>query len=692
MCGKPCGIRNRISNSSELQSERSESVYDLEALIRKFSDREQMEAVAAQTLADGSADSSVETPTVTAGLIADTDASPPQRTAPHLPPVELDVGARLGPYRILAKLGQGGMGAVYKATHSRLDKVVAIKVLSAQVTQQADAVIRFEREMRAVGKLTHPHIVQAFDAGDIDGTHYLAMEFVDGVDLQQLVKDQGPLSVDEACRAIRQAALALSAAHGAGLVHRDIKPSNLLMDKSGQIKLLDLGLALLSEDSGAAVGLTTSGQAFGTPDYMAPEQWEDAHTADARTDLYALGCTLHHLLVGHPPYGTDRYRTAVGKLKGHVNDPIPPLSTERHEVPAEVVVIYARLMAKLPAERFQTAAELAQALTPFVESSRDFMTASSAESPTLLVTPSVTRPLPSVAEKGRIGSPVRQIALAAAGVMALLCVVIVITITTRDGTKVKIDVSSAVKPMGNSSPDLKVEITEPDHPTPVENTWHNWPATAPKPAIAPFDSEQARQHQAAWAAYLKTPVEYTNSIGMKLRLIPPGEFLMGSSEEQSQAGLVWINKANLSADAFERSRINEEGPQHAVTITKPFCLAATEVTTGQFRSFVEATNYLTQAERFGGGDSNSWSPKPNVKPEQVTVTWRTPGFPTTDEHPVTQVTWADAVAGMMSGVRVGPLPMLRSVSQATWGRSSIHLRTRSSSLRWKMVGRRYCSA
>ncbi len=661
-------LRGESGIPSEEEIPHSDIDSELAALIRQFSDREHMEAVAAETVAEHLVITPVDTPTVATSNNADTDA-PPLPTAPSVPPAELGVGSRLGPYRILAKLGQGGMGAVYQARHSRLDKVVAIKILSAQVTQQADAVIRFEREMRAVGKLSHPHIVQAFDAGEIDGTHYLAMEYVEGVDLQQLVKDRGPLPVSDACQAIRQAALALAAAHGAGLVHRDIKPSNLLMDKDGQVKLLDLGLALLSEDTGAAVELTTSGQAFGTPDYMAPEQWEDAHTADARTDLYALGCTLYHLLVGRPPYATERYRTAVGKMKGHVNDPIPDLQAERKNVPVEVVAIYTRLMAKLPAERFQTAAELVGVLAPFVTSKSVMGMVAAPEMPTLIIPPSVSRPLPSDAAKQRVRWAASRIALTAGGGVALLCAVIAIIIATRGDTKAKIDVSSAANPPGNSSPDVNVEITEPDHSTPVENTWHGWPATAPKPAIAPFDSEQARQHQAAWAAYLKTPAEYTNSIGMKLRLITPGEFLMGSSAEQSQAGLVWINKANLSPDAFERSRIKEEGPQHAVTITKPFCLAATEVTAGQFRSFVEATKYLTQAERFGGGDTNSWSPKPNVKPDQVTVMWRTPGFPTTDDHPVTQVTWADAVAFCnWLSVREGLSPCYEEEGNEVWQR------------------------
>lgn len=167
---------------------------------------------------------------------------------------------------------------------------------------------------------------------------------------------------------------------------------------------------------------------------------------------------------------------------------------------------------------------------------------------------------------------------------------------------------------------------------------------APNPAVAPFDARQARGHQEEWARHLGVPVEYTNSIGMKFRLIPPGEFQMGSGKEHVQQASDWINQARLSADAFERSRILEEGPQHPVSISKPFCLGEVEVTVGQFRAFVDATKYLTQGERFGGGNSNTWSPNPTVKPDQVKVTWRTPGYATSDHHPVTQVTWADCIA------------------------------------------------
>ncbi len=355
----------------------------VESLIRQLVDRAHLEAVATQSLAA----TAVETPTVRPEHDL---ATAPQSATLASPAANVSVGKQFGPYRILAQLGEGGMGAVYKATHIKLDKVVALKVLSPQVTfkrMPSDAVTRFEREMRAVGKLNHPHIVQAHDAGELHGTHYLAMEFVDGADLQKLVKDRGPLSVVNACEAIRQSALALAAAHAAGLVHRDIKPSNLLMGKNGQIKVLDLGLALLSEDTHASADLTTAGQSFGTPDYMAPEQWEDAHAADARTDLYALGCTLYFLLVGHPPFGTSRYRTAVAKMKGHVTAAIPDLKAERADVPDGVIAIYRKLLAKSPADRPATPLHVAEFLAPFAASAD----LSALAMPTL-TSPAPTRP------------------------------------------------------------------------------------------------------------------------------------------------------------------------------------------------------------------------------------------------------------------------------------------------------------
>jgi serine/threonine protein kinase len=493
----------------------------------------------------------------------------------------LDIGSMLGPYRLESKLGEGGMGAVYKAVHTKLGKVVAVKVLTAQLVQRPDSIARFEREMLAVGKLSHSHIVQAYDAGEISGAHYLAMEYVEGSDLAKLIQDHGPFSVVNACKAIRQAAQALAAAHAAGLVHRDIKPSNILVAaKGGQVKLLDLGLALLAEDGGKISELTTAGQTFGTPDYMAPEQWDDAHAADARTDLYALGCTLYFLLVGRAPYGTEQYRTLTTKMKGHVIDPIPDLKLLAPQVPEAVVAIYRKLLAKAPEDRFQTAAEVAQALAPFTSSKSNSLdnTLVTTEAPTAetaLTTAETSSPVVIVDDRrGRPPTTSRTWQLAGFGAFsAVLLCAIIITITKRDGAVTKIEVPD----------DSKVEITTKDNGH-AETGWHGWPTNAPKPAIAPFDAAQARNHQEEWAAYLKLPVEYTNSIGMKFVLIPPGEFPIGSTPAEIEAVL-----KDFVEDKDRPEYTKSEAPQHKVILTQVIYLGVNEVTQKEYERVMKAT-------------------------------------------------------------------------------------------------------
>ena len=370
--------------------------------------------------------------------------------------------------------------------------------------------------MKAIGRISNPRIVQAFDAGETDGFAYIAMELIDGVDLRTLVASRGPLPSNEACHLVCQAALALSAAHGAGMVHRDIKPSNLMLTRSGDVKLLDLGLVRLAEEFADDEPLTAAGQWIGTPDYMAPEQWNDAHACDARSDLYSLGCTLYFLLTGRPPYHSDTHRSAANKMKGHVLDAIPDLALARSDVPAGVVAIYLKLMAKTPSERFASADELATALAPWVKA---------------LPAPSGPTAAPKIqtVATARQGAPPRRplsrwlLAAGGAAALGLLLGVIIITITSKDGTKTEIKV-----------PDTsQVEVTKPgdNPPDSPKPSWHGWPAEAPPPAIAPFNTEQAQHHQAAWAEYLGVPVEYANSLGMKFRLIPPGEFLMNASPD-----------------------------------------------------------------------------------------------------------------------------------------------------------------
>lgn len=283
---------------------------------------------------------------------------------------------QLGEYFLIERLGRGGMGTVYKARQRRLDRVVALKILSRGRTGDAHAVVRFEREMKAIGRLDHPNIVKAYDAREIDGTLVLIMEFIDGLDLSDIARRIGPLPMADACEMVRRTAIALQYAHEHGLVHRDIKPSNIMLSRSGEVKLLDLGLARFfaevaatdvnnaSNDSSSSPGeeMTVTGQAMGTADYMAPEQASDSRTVDIRADIYSLGCTLYKLLSGRAPFGGPEYRGTLDKMNAHVHETPPPIKQFVPELPDELVAIIDRMLAKNPADRFATPAEVAAAL------------------------------------------------------------------------------------------------------------------------------------------------------------------------------------------------------------------------------------------------------------------------------------------------------------------------------------------
>jgi serine/threonine protein kinase/CheY-like chemotaxis protein len=269
----------------------------------------------------------------------------------------------IGHYQVLDRLGAGGMGTVYKARHRRMKRVVAIKVLSRSAGLSETFLQRFQREVEAVARLSHPHIVLAHDAGEAALGHYLVMEFVDGRDLTAEVEQRGPLPLGEAVAYTLQAARALDYAHRQGVIHRDVKPANLLRDPSGQVKLADLGLARFHDPVGRSPAesgaLTQAGTLMGTVDFMSPEQALGAPDIDHRADIYSLGCTLHYLLLGRPPYQGP---TMMAVLLGHRDGPISSLKAARGDIPPALDQVFRRMVAKKPADRFTSMADVVRAL------------------------------------------------------------------------------------------------------------------------------------------------------------------------------------------------------------------------------------------------------------------------------------------------------------------------------------------
>jgi serine/threonine protein kinase/putative intracellular protease/amidase len=323
-------------------------------------------------------------------------AAAPDLVAPGSPELPSEL-AEHPTYRIISLFGIGGMGAVYKAEHRILERTVALKVINREFLKgHAQAVERFRLEVKAAGKLGHPNIVQAHDAGQAGDLHFLVMEYVEGISLARLVEKKGPLSVGHACHFIRQAALGLQHAFEKGMVHRDIKPQNLMLTRKGQVKVLDFGLARFAseqqlkvaepqglpmppevDDSGTAP-LTTPGLVLGTPDYIAPEQARCPSEADIRADIYSLGCTLYYLLTGRPPFADS---TAFEKLLAHMQAEPVPLTERRPDVPPDLAAVVIQMMAKEPGHRFQTPAEVARALAPFARLDGSVSTVEAAPTP-----------------------------------------------------------------------------------------------------------------------------------------------------------------------------------------------------------------------------------------------------------------------------------------------------------------------
>jgi serine/threonine protein kinase/formylglycine-generating enzyme required for sulfatase activity len=551
----------------------------------------------------------------------------------------------LGEYRLLEKLGEGGMGVVYKARHLRLDRIVAVKLLHRRSQSDEWLLSRFDREMKAVGRLNHPNVIHAYDARDVGGVRMLVTEFVDGVELRELLSRCQPLAIADACEMARQAAAGLQAAHEIGLVHRDVKPSNLMLSRHGQVKLLDLGLARLHSAGPDGGDLTTFGQLMGTADFIAPEQVGDCHNVDIRADVYSLGCTLYNLLTGEPPFCGPRFQTAMQKMSAHVLLPAPDIRQRRGDVPESLAAILERMLAKAPADRFGTPEEVVQALTPLSQGadlvacwkqcqerrppSKTPEACRRTEYGTVEARPASgersgePRSQSPVGPASQPGPALRDLAarrasrwLTAPAVLLLTGAAIWVAVTggnappTRSAAPPQTPASQAAfrspettnprsdganaasqdKP-ANRPASSAAEKSE-ETPREIENESSDRakiapvrrPAELPKPAVAPFDADVARAFQRAWSGHLGIPVEQVNSIGMKLVLVPPGEFVMGTAPPE----------ANAAAQPF-----GNESPPHPVRITRPFLLGACEVTQEQFRRVMGRNPSRFSAENEG---------------------------------------------------------------------------------------------
>ena len=552
---------------------------------------------------------------------------------------------RFGGYEVISKLGEGGMGAVYKARHVALDRIVALKVLPGELARDKDYVKRFEREARLAAKVSHPNLIQVYDVGQSAGRRYIAMEFVGGSDVTKLL-ESGALDEARALEIVLGVARGLAAAHEQGIVHRDVKPSNIMLSEKGVPKLSDLGLA---RDIGSGRTMVTrTGLIMGTPQYMAPEQCRSAKDIDGRADIYSLGATLFHMVCNRVPFQGDSTLEIVQK---HISEALPDLKELRPGLSDGLVALVQRMMEKDREKRFRNCRQLIAA----IEALRSEAPSSPAPEP--------SEPSPSPPESGVPAAVDLAVALAEeerAAEAAASAARESGSRRRRPGIGVYVIAAAAVsaivitvlafwkgKPTPSVQPDKDVPRSvakseqrggeagslseKPKRPTPGTGPRTAEPKkahTTPKAAALPADvlprgwAAQKRRVKVATPEgdHEKEITYYKNSIGMEFALIPPGEFMMGlglSLEGASQRYRI------------EEHRYLELIPQHRVRITNPYYMGAHEVTNGQYRRFVNESGYD------GGADA----------PKNYLTHFADWGVePTISDHPIVWVSWLHAQA------------------------------------------------
>lgn len=481
----------------------------------------------------------------------------------------------LGHYVIRETLGQGAFGVVLGGWDTKLEREVAIKVLLPHLAKTSPPRKRFLREARAGAAIRHPNVIQVF-AVEEEPIPYIVMERVRGRTLQECIDDEGPLDCAQILPIAVQLAQALAAAHATGLIHRDVKPTNILIEpgREPRVVLTDFGLARTVDDA----SLTQSGFVAGTPMYMSPEQTQ-GQSLDPRSDQFSLGSVLYLMITGRPPF---RASSALGVMR-RVSEANPrPIAEINPDAPAWLCSVIDRMMRKNPEDRFESLDLVAGELQG-LHNERNERDKTPETRPSIIE--QVDAPTFSSIDLWR---------LAWLGAAIPLAIVLALGVWLTQGRKRETEPTVEKEKFAVGTPDR--QATEPLLEQAKMEFAKHWPSDAPAPAIVRFSAQQASELQQRWADYVGAPVEYEDPLGTRFRLVPPGIFLMGSSQKEIDRSLA------IAADNGNwASRIFSEAPQHWVVITQPYYVSTTEVSQSLFEDIMSSNPAYFRAGGPGAG-------------------------------------------------------------------------------------------